>query len=146
MLLKVDCLHNAVGKQPSIPLIYLGRKRTLNWWWWWWLIMNNITNILISLHAGSQMMKSNLGIFFIPSLFRYFQINYIGRKKYVDEHRIEHVLMDKEKEMILPKEQHKRTRRRSRPEDPVRVQHKCLVFGVGQLGGRPPSWGSKRVF
>ena len=26
MLLKVDCLPNAVGKQPSIPLIYLGRK------------------------------------------------------------------------------------------------------------------------
>ena len=33
MLLKVDCLPNAVGKQPSIPLIYLGRKWTLNWWW-----------------------------------------------------------------------------------------------------------------
>ena len=26
MLLKVDCLPNAVGKQPSIPLIDLGRK------------------------------------------------------------------------------------------------------------------------
>ena len=24
MLLKVDCLPNAVGKQPSIPLIYFG--------------------------------------------------------------------------------------------------------------------------
>ena len=36
MLLKIDCLPNAVGKQPSIPLIYLGRKWTLNWWWWWW--------------------------------------------------------------------------------------------------------------
>ena len=36
MLLKVDCLPNAVGKQPSIPLIYLGKKWTLNWWWWWW--------------------------------------------------------------------------------------------------------------
>ena len=36
MLLKVDCLPNAVGKQPSIPLIYLGRKWTLKWWWWWW--------------------------------------------------------------------------------------------------------------
>ena len=36
MLLTVDCLPNAVGKQPSIPLIYLGRKWTLNWWWWWW--------------------------------------------------------------------------------------------------------------
>ena len=30
MLLKVDCLPYAVGKQPSIPLIYLGRKWTLN--------------------------------------------------------------------------------------------------------------------
>ena len=30
MLLKVDCLPNAVVKQPSIPLIYLGRKWTLN--------------------------------------------------------------------------------------------------------------------
>ena len=29
MLLKVDCLPNAVGKQPSIPLIYLGRKWTV---------------------------------------------------------------------------------------------------------------------
>ena len=36
MLLKVDCLPKAVGKQPSIPLIHLGRKWTLNWWWWWW--------------------------------------------------------------------------------------------------------------
>ena len=35
MLLKVDRLPNAVGKQPSIPLIYLGRKWMLNWWWWW---------------------------------------------------------------------------------------------------------------
>ena len=30
MLLKVDCLPNAVGKQPSIPLINLGRKWTLS--------------------------------------------------------------------------------------------------------------------
>ena len=38
-MLKVDCLPNAVGKQPSIPLIYLGRKWTLNWWWWWiWVV------------------------------------------------------------------------------------------------------------
>ena len=36
MLLKVDCLPNAVGKQPSMPLIDLGRKWTLSWWWWWW--------------------------------------------------------------------------------------------------------------
>ena len=36
MLLKVDCLPNAVWNQPSIPLIYFGRKWTLNWWWWWW--------------------------------------------------------------------------------------------------------------
>ena len=28
MLLKVDCLPNAVGKQPSIPLICLGRRWT----------------------------------------------------------------------------------------------------------------------
>ena len=27
MLLKVDCLPNAVGKQPSIPLINLGRNK-----------------------------------------------------------------------------------------------------------------------
>ena len=26
MLLAVDCLPNAVGKQPSIPLINLGKK------------------------------------------------------------------------------------------------------------------------
>ena len=30
MLLKVDCLPNAVGKQTSILLINLGRKWTLN--------------------------------------------------------------------------------------------------------------------
>ena len=30
MLLRVDCLPNAVGKQPSIPLIYLGGGWTLN--------------------------------------------------------------------------------------------------------------------
>ena len=30
MLVKVDCLPNAVGKQLSIPLINLGRKWTLN--------------------------------------------------------------------------------------------------------------------
>ena len=30
MLLKVDCLPNAVGKQPSLPLIDLGRKWTLS--------------------------------------------------------------------------------------------------------------------
>ena len=30
MLLKVDCLPNAVGKQPSIPLIDLGRKWMLS--------------------------------------------------------------------------------------------------------------------
>ena len=34
-LLKVGCLPYAVGKQPSIPLIDLGRTWTLNWWWWW---------------------------------------------------------------------------------------------------------------
>ena len=33
MLLKVDCLPNAVGKQPSIPLINLGRK-------WMFLLMH----------------------------------------------------------------------------------------------------------
>ena len=30
MLPKVDCLPNAVGKQPSMPLIDLGRKWTLS--------------------------------------------------------------------------------------------------------------------
>ena len=35
MLLKVDCLPNAFGKQPSIPLIYLERKWMSNWWCWW---------------------------------------------------------------------------------------------------------------
>ena len=42
MLLNVDCLPNAVGKQPSIPLINLGRKWTLSccWWWWRWAAKN----------------------------------------------------------------------------------------------------------
>ena len=51
MLLKVDCLPNAVGKQPSIPLIYLGRKWTLNWWWWWWLKIASISWNLNSFFA-----------------------------------------------------------------------------------------------
>ena len=38
MLLNVDRLPNAVGKQPSIMLIDLGRKWPLNWWWWWWTL------------------------------------------------------------------------------------------------------------
>ena len=34
----------AVGKQPSIPFIHLGRQWMFHWWWWlWW------TNSLISL-------------------------------------------------------------------------------------------------
>ena len=33
--LKVGCLPYAVEKQPSIPLINLGKKWTLSWWWWW---------------------------------------------------------------------------------------------------------------
>ena len=48
MLLKVDCLPNAVGKQPSIPLIYLGRKWTLNWWWWWRPLM------VVNHHEGTR--------------------------------------------------------------------------------------------
>ena len=47
MWLTVDCLPNAVGKQPSIPLIYLGRKWTLNWWWWWWWWLSHGKVILI---------------------------------------------------------------------------------------------------
>ena len=31
--LKIGCLPNAVGKQPSLPLIDLGRKWILSWWW-----------------------------------------------------------------------------------------------------------------
>ena len=34
--LKDGCLPCAVGKQPFIPLISLGKTWTLNWWWWWW--------------------------------------------------------------------------------------------------------------
>ena len=38
-LLKVGCLPYSVGRQPSIPLINLGRTWTLNWGWWWLLIL-----------------------------------------------------------------------------------------------------------
>ena len=34
-LLHAGYLPYAVGKQPSIPLINLGRKWTLKWWWWY---------------------------------------------------------------------------------------------------------------
>ena len=57
-LLGVDCLFNAVGKLASIPLIYLGRKWTLNWWWrWWWLSshLNVKTNPAIFSHIGSRL-------------------------------------------------------------------------------------------
>ena len=52
MLLKVDCLPNAVGKQPSIPLIYLGGKWTLNWWWWWWWHEKPISFLYCPLNPG----------------------------------------------------------------------------------------------
>ena len=39
VLLKVGCPPYAVGKQPSIPLIDLGRIWTLSWWWWWWIVI-----------------------------------------------------------------------------------------------------------
>ena len=45
MFLKVDCLPNAVGKQPSIPLIILGRKWTLSRWW---LQMNEANQCIIN--------------------------------------------------------------------------------------------------
>ena len=48
MLLKVDCLPNAVGKQPSMPLIYFGRKWTLNWWWWWWIMVSALWRMWLS--------------------------------------------------------------------------------------------------
>ena len=51
MLLKVDCLPNAVGKQPSIPLIYLGRKWTLNWWWWWWFRISKLESFQAMIKA-----------------------------------------------------------------------------------------------
>ena len=44
VLLKVDCLPDAVGKQPTIPLINLERKWTLNWWWWWWCEYSNFSH------------------------------------------------------------------------------------------------------
>ena len=44
VLLKVDCLPDAVGKQPSIPSINLERKWTLNWWWWWWCEYSNFSH------------------------------------------------------------------------------------------------------
>ena len=44
MLLKADYLPNAVGKQPSKPVIHLWRKWMLNWWWWlWWWWWENRT-------------------------------------------------------------------------------------------------------
>ena len=48
MLLKVDCLPNAVGKQLSIPLIYLGRKWMFNWWWWYDILSTGACHLRIS--------------------------------------------------------------------------------------------------
>ena len=47
MLLKIDCLSNAVGEQPhTIPLINFGRKWALSWWWWWWWVPSSMCKIL----------------------------------------------------------------------------------------------------
>ena len=67
MLLKVDCLPNAVGKQPSIPLIYLGRKWTLNWWWWWWQYMCQIQSARLLLPLCN---KNFTGWNFLPVSFK----------------------------------------------------------------------------
>ena len=49
--------YNAVRKQPSIPLIDLGRKWTLSWWWWWlnqrrlkYFAFANVDNHLVCSH------------------------------------------------------------------------------------------------
>ena len=56
-----DCLPNAnaVGKQPSIPLHYLGTGWTLNWWWWWWwwtqLIVTGSMNMWICIRHCQEL-------------------------------------------------------------------------------------------
>ena len=55
MMLKVNCLPYAVGKQPSIPLINLGREWTLNWWWWW----NAAKNIYLKICFKNTNYKNN---------------------------------------------------------------------------------------
>ena len=65
MLLKVDCLPDAVGKQPSIPLIYLERKWTLNWWWWWWWWLGHDSHIDHQIGARFTYWSSDWGMIHI---------------------------------------------------------------------------------
>ena len=68
---KDDCLPKAVGKQPSIPLIYLGRKWTLNWWWWWWWWPRQISSTFGRLPLA--VLYPLLDIFPFQFQFRYWQ-------------------------------------------------------------------------
>ena len=61
VLLKVDCLPDAVGKQPSISLINLGRKWTLNWWWWWCCEYSNFSHH----HANIPTHQLNLNVIWL---------------------------------------------------------------------------------
>ena len=47
---RADCLPYAVGKQPSIPLINLGRKWMLKWWWSYSSILDSFN---IRMHSSS---------------------------------------------------------------------------------------------
>ena len=44
------------GKQPSIPLIYLGRKWTLNWWWWWWWSLPQLKKLIQPSHTNDLLL------------------------------------------------------------------------------------------
>ena len=77
MLLKVDCVHNAVGKQPSIPLIDLWRKWMLNWWWWWWLIQRQVdpgctSASWTSKDASSTAFNTNSSLWFYCAIYSRF--------------------------------------------------------------------------
>ena len=58
MLLKVDCLPNAVGKQPSIPLIYLGRKMDVKLMMMMMMMMMTIKSKLFFSAPGSQICRN----------------------------------------------------------------------------------------
>ena len=53
--LKVGCVPYAVGKQPSMPLINLGRKWLLKWWWYNQFVPFSMTMIFMEGLYGREL-------------------------------------------------------------------------------------------
>ena len=92
MLLKVDCLLNAFGKQPFILLSNLGRKWTLSWWWWWWW-WSILTWTWACLFSDNVFKNLNVGFEYAPTrleLAYYFIWNKASASGGPDPYHISH--------------------------------------------------------